>query len=58
MLHDNLMFGTPEQVIAKLKRYEDLGVDAFVYYASLGLGKREQKRSLELFCREVMPAFA
>jgi len=26
--------------------------------ASLGLGMREQKRSLELFCREVVPSFA
>jgi alkanesulfonate monooxygenase SsuD/methylene tetrahydromethanopterin reductase-like flavin-dependent oxidoreductase (luciferase family) len=58
MLEQNLMFGSPEEVIAKLKRYEALGVDAFIYYASLGLGQKEQKRSLELFCKEVMPAFS
>ena len=58
MLHDNLMFGAPDEVIAKLRRYEELGVDAFIYYASFGLGMAEQKRSLELFCREVIPAFA
>ncbi len=58
MLHDNLMFGTPDQVIAKLKLYADLGVDEFTYYASLGLGLAEQKRSLELFIDEVMPVFA
>ncbi len=58
MLHENLMFGTPDQVIEKLKRYEALGVDHFTYYASLGLGHREQKRSLQLFIEEVMPAFA
>lgn len=57
MLHDNLLFGTPDEVVAKLQSYADLGVDEFVYYASLGLGQREQKRSLELFCEEVMPAF-
>jgi alkanesulfonate monooxygenase SsuD/methylene tetrahydromethanopterin reductase-like flavin-dependent oxidoreductase (luciferase family) len=57
MLHDNLMFGTPDEVIAKLKPYEELGVDAFIYYASLGLGQAEQKRSLELFVNEVIPAF-
>lgn len=57
MLHDNLLFGTPDEVIAKLQQYRALGVDAFVYYASMGLGMREQKRSLELFCDEVMPAF-
>jgi alkanesulfonate monooxygenase SsuD/methylene tetrahydromethanopterin reductase-like flavin-dependent oxidoreductase (luciferase family) len=58
MLEENLMFGSPEAVIAKLKRYEALGVDDFIYYASLGLGHKEQKRSLELFCNEVIPAFS
>jgi alkanesulfonate monooxygenase SsuD/methylene tetrahydromethanopterin reductase-like flavin-dependent oxidoreductase (luciferase family) len=57
MLEENLMFGSPEQVIAKLQDYQRLGVDAFIYYASMGLGMDEQKRSMELFCREVMPAF-
>jgi len=57
MLSNNLMFGTPDQVIGKLKPYEALGVDAFIYYASLGLGMAEQKRSLKLFCDEVIPAF-
>ena len=55
---DNLMFGTPDQVIRKLKPYEALGVDQFTYCASFGLGMKEQKRSLELFIKEVMPAFA
>ena len=58
MLHRNLMFGTPDEVIAKLKTYDAIGVDHFTYYASLGLGMKEQKRSLELFIKEVMPAFA
>ena len=58
MLQENLMFGTPDEVITKLRRYETLGVDQFTYYASMGLGRREQKRSLELFINEVMPAFA
>jgi alkanesulfonate monooxygenase SsuD/methylene tetrahydromethanopterin reductase-like flavin-dependent oxidoreductase (luciferase family) len=58
MLEENLMFGSPEQVIAKLKRYEALGVDDFIYYSSMGLGHKEQKRSMELFCSEVIPAFS
>ena len=58
MLHENLMFGTPDEIIRKLRLYEDLDVDHFTYYASLGLGQKEQKRSLELFIKEVMPAFA
>lgn len=58
MLSDNLMFGTPDQVIEKLKSYEQLGVDAFIYYASMGLPQAQQKRSLELFCSEVIPEFS
>ncbi len=58
MLQKNLMFGSPDEVIAKLKLYEELGVDEFIYYASLGLGHKEQKHSLKLFIDEVMPAFS
>ena len=57
MLSQNLMFGTPEEVIGKLGLYDALGVDHFTYYASLGLSLPEQKRSLRLFIDEVMPAF-
>jgi alkanesulfonate monooxygenase SsuD/methylene tetrahydromethanopterin reductase-like flavin-dependent oxidoreductase (luciferase family) len=58
MLNKNLMFGTPDEVIEKLKLYQAIGVDEFIYYASLGLGLKEQKRSLELFCKHVIPAFS
>ena len=58
MLHINLMFGTPDEVITTLKPYREPGVDQFTYDASLGLGFVGQKRSLELFINEVMPAFA
>ena len=57
MLEENLAFGSPDQVIGKLKRYEALGVDEFIYYASMGLDRDAQKRSMKLFCDEVMPAF-
>lgn len=57
MLTENLMFGTPDQVVEKLKQYEKLGVDSFIYYSSLGLGHKEQKRSMELFCEQVIPSF-
>ncbi|MEM7507281.1 MAG: LLM class flavin-dependent oxidoreductase [Pseudomonadota bacterium] len=58
MLEENLMFGTPETVIAKLRQYQDLGVDAFIYYASMGLDMAVQKRSLQRFIDDVMPEFA
>lgn len=58
MLEDNLMFGSPETAISKLKEYERIGVDAFIYYASMGLDMDIQKRSLQLFIDKVMPEFS
>jgi alkanesulfonate monooxygenase SsuD/methylene tetrahydromethanopterin reductase-like flavin-dependent oxidoreductase (luciferase family) len=58
MLEENLVFGSPEQVIEKIRAYEALGVDSFIYYASMGLDMEVQKRSMNLFINEVMPEFA
>ena len=49
MLEENLMFGNPDAVIAKLQQFETMGIDAFIYYASMGLDMDTQKRSLKLF---------
>ncbi len=57
MLEENLMFGSPETVIEKIKRYQSLGVSEFIYYASMGLSHDAQQRSLRMFCNEVMPEF-
>jgi len=57
MLEENLMFSSPASAIEKLKRYEALGVDHFAYLASMNWSHKEQKRSLELFCQEVIPEF-
>lgn len=56
-LLENLILGTPEQAITKLRQYEALGVDYFCYMASYGLPMNEQRNSLKLFINEVMPAF-
>ena len=58
MLEQNLMLGSPAEVVSKLKQYQAIGVDAFIYYASMGLGRAEQKRSLQLFIDQVMPQFS
>ncbi len=58
MLETNLMFGSPETVVEKLRAYRDIGADAFIYYASMGLDMESQKRSLNLFIDQVMPEFA
>lgn len=56
-LEENLMFGSPCRVAEKLRLYRDLGVDAFIYYASMGMDMDQQKRSLALFIDEVLPEF-
>ena len=58
MLEENLVFGTPDTVVRKIKQYQDIGVDAFIYYASMGLDMDVQKRSLQSFIDHVMPEFA
>ena len=58
MLEENLVFGTPDTVVRKIKQYQDIGVDAFIYYASMGLEMDVQKRSLQSFIDHVMPEFA
>ena len=58
MLEENLLFGSPDTVIDKLDRYQRLGVDEFIYYASMGMNMEAQKRSMKLFCDEIIPAFS
>ncbi len=57
-LEENLIFGSPAQVVDKLKMYEGIGVDSFMYYASMGMHMDQQKRSLRLFIDKVMPHFS
>jgi alkanesulfonate monooxygenase SsuD/methylene tetrahydromethanopterin reductase-like flavin-dependent oxidoreductase (luciferase family) len=53
----NLVVGTPGQVIDRLRRYEALGFDEFSLWLDSGMPFHAKRRSLELFTREVMPAF-
>ncbi|WP_137885743.1 LLM class flavin-dependent oxidoreductase [Pseudomonas sp. 2FE] len=57
-LRKNVMIGTPEQVIARIKHYQELGVDEFSFWSDNSLSHAEKKKSLELFIKHVVPAFA
>lgn len=57
-IRDNMMFGTPEEVVEKLRQYEAVGVDIFCYNSTFGLPHDFEMQSLELFATEVMPRFA
>ncbi len=56
-LWQNMAFGTPEEVVEKLKGYEEAGVDQFCYGANFGLDSKSTLRSMELFITRVMPHF-
>ncbi|WP_026282902.1 LLM class flavin-dependent oxidoreductase [Rhizobium sp. 2MFCol3.1] len=58
MLRENLILGTPDEVIGKLRQYEEAGVDNFCYFTGYGLSPADEKRSLTLFAKEVVPVFA
>ena len=53
------MIGTPDQVAAKLERFcEEYRCTHFIMSTQLpGMDPTKGTRSLELFAREVMPAF-
>jgi alkanesulfonate monooxygenase SsuD/methylene tetrahydromethanopterin reductase-like flavin-dependent oxidoreductase (luciferase family) len=54
----NLVIGEPDAVIARLKAYEALGYDQYSVWIDSGISQARKKKSLDLFIREVMPAFA
>ncbi len=57
-IKDNLVIGTPGQVIDRLRTYQALGFDEFSLWLDSGMTFEAKKRSLGLFIDEVMPAFA
>jgi flavin-dependent trigonelline monooxygenase, oxygenase component len=54
----NLVAGSPETCVDKLKQYEALGVDHYIMYASFGADHAATMKSLRLFAERVMPHFA
>lgn len=57
-LHRTAMIGTPDEVIERLRHYEELGVTEFSFWSDNSLSHDEKKRSLQLFIEHVVPAFA
>jgi alkanesulfonate monooxygenase SsuD/methylene tetrahydromethanopterin reductase-like flavin-dependent oxidoreductase (luciferase family) len=51
------MIGTPQEVIERLRFYQELGIDEFSFWCDNSLPHAEKRRSLELFVKEVAPAF-
>jgi alkanesulfonate monooxygenase SsuD/methylene tetrahydromethanopterin reductase-like flavin-dependent oxidoreductase (luciferase family) len=53
----NQVIGTPDQVIARLRAYEKLGVDQFGIWLDNTTSYEAKRRMLQLFIDEVVPAF-
>ncbi len=54
----DLVIGTPDKVIERLKVYETLGYDEYSFWIDSSMPFERKKASLERFINEVMPAFA
>ncbi|MEL7140457.1 MAG: LLM class flavin-dependent oxidoreductase [Pseudomonadota bacterium] len=53
----DLTVGTKQQVIDRIKRYEDLGFDEFSFWIDSGMSAERKRASLARFIDDVMPAF-
>mgnify|MGYP004710338511 FL=1 len=58
LLKKNLVIGTPDEVIARLKSYEAMGYDQYSFWIDSLMPFERKKASLERFIRDVMPAFS
>jgi alkanesulfonate monooxygenase SsuD/methylene tetrahydromethanopterin reductase-like flavin-dependent oxidoreductase (luciferase family) len=57
-LFDHLVVGSPETCVAKLRMYEELGVEHMILQAGLATDHDRTMKSLRLFAEHVMPFFA
>lgn len=53
----DLTIGTAQEVIDRIKRYEDLGYDEFSFWIDSGMSAERKRASLARFIDDVMPAF-
>ena len=53
----NTLTGTPDELIARLKKFEALGYDEFSLWIDSGMTTERKKHSLNNFINHVLPAF-
>ena len=53
----DLTIGTTQEVIDRIKRYEDLGYDEFSFWVDSGMSIERKRASLARFIDDVMPRF-
>jgi alkanesulfonate monooxygenase SsuD/methylene tetrahydromethanopterin reductase-like flavin-dependent oxidoreductase (luciferase family) len=54
---ENLLFGTPEEILAKVEEYDRLGVDELMLFFDFGPTHEEVMKQMELFATEVITPF-
>ncbi|MDE2790086.1 MAG: LLM class flavin-dependent oxidoreductase [Paracoccaceae bacterium] len=57
-LADSLLVATPDELIDKLKPYEEAGIDRVILNMNFGAGQAATLESIRLFAEEVMPHFS
>ena len=56
-LVENLMFGTPDEIIEKLENYESSGINHIMISPIFGMSRKRNLKSIELWCEHVIPHF-
>jgi hypothetical protein len=57
-LKENLIICPPSEMIDKLRRYAELGIDDFIMNVNIGAPQKECLEVIERFATEVMPHFS
>lgn len=57
-MRKNMVIGTPDQVVQRLKRYEAQGYDQYSLWLDSHMSFERKRQSLRKFIDQVMPAFA
>ena len=57
VMRKNMVIGTPEQVIERLKKFQALGYDEFSIWVDSHMSFEQKSKSLKLFIDKVLPAF-
>ena len=58
MYENVVLFGTPDDLTARIKDLQSSGVDKIIFFINFGgVEQRKVLDSLELFAKEVMPNF-
>ncbi len=58
VLRRDLLIGTPDEAIKRIRHYESLGINQYSYWIDSGLTHAEKKKSLLKFVEKVVPEFS